>query len=292
MTCREERGQLQDMNTFRYIIPGLLILTASASGEPLRLQQITLEQWNSRIAETKTRVSAETEHPEKFLAVDRSPQLRERVRRGEIVVDASEGKGTESVPSGLIHDWTGSVFIPETDLASILKRVQSYHEYASIYRPSIVSARLLSRHDDEFTFSFLLAQRVKFIDSALDGDFHSTFQTVGAARAYSFTESTRLQEINNYGHADAKRYPPDSGSGLIWRLASVARYEEADGGVYIELQGIALSRPIPAGLHWIVGPLVNRISRAAITVTLRQTRAVGSTTTTNAPDEILPLAFR
>jgi hypothetical protein len=260
------------MKSFCFLILSMLMLAASVFSEPLRLDPRTLDEWKARIAETKAQVTAETERPEQFLAVDRSSKLRERVRRGEIVVGPSSGNGYASVPSGLIHGWTGSIFVPQTDLAAILKRVQSYDDYSSMYRPWIVSARTLNKNDNEFTFSFLLAQKVMLFDSALDGDYRSTFHRVGASRAYSFTESTRLQEIGNYGHADAKRYPPDSGSGFIWGLASMARYEQADGGVYIELQAMALSRPIPGSLRWIVGPIVNRISRAALTVTLRQTR--------------------
>src|SRR5437879_1811447 len=67
-------------------------------------------------------------------------------------------------------------------------------------------------------------------------------------------------------------YPPGTGSGFIWRLHSIARYEERDGGVYLELEAIALTREIPASLRWLVNPVVNHLSTNSLTTTLRQTR--------------------
>jgi hypothetical protein len=61
------------------------------------------------------------------------------------------------------------------------------------------------------------------------------------------------------------------GSGVIWRLFSIARYQERDGGVYIELEAIALSRDIPASLRWLAGPIVRRVSRSSLSISLRQT---------------------
>jgi hypothetical protein len=62
------------------------------------------------------------------------------------------------------------------------------------------------------------------------------------------------------------------GNGLIWRLFSLARYVERDGGVYLELEAIGLSRDIPASLRWLVAPIVRRISRGSLSTSLRQTR--------------------
>ena len=54
------------------------------------------------------------------------------------------------------------------------------------------------------------------------------------------------------------------GTGIIWRLYSITRYQERDGGVYVELEAIALSRDIPGGLRWIVEPIVRRVSRSSL----------------------------
>ena len=67
---------------------------------------------------------------------------------------------------------------------------------------------------------------------------------------------------------------PDTGDGFIWRIRSVARYEERDGGVYLELEAMAPTRDIPASLAWLVSQVVNHLSINSLVMTLRQTRDV------------------
>jgi len=43
-------------------------------------------------------------------------------------------------------------------------------------------------------------------------------------------------------------------------------------GVYLEIEGIVLSRGIPSSLRWLVNPVVNRLAVASMSSTLRQTR--------------------
>jgi hypothetical protein len=65
---------------------------------------------------------------------------------------------------------------------------------------------------------------------------------------------------------------PGTGSGFIWRLFSISRFEERDGGVYVELEAMALSRCVPAGLWWLVNPVVSRLSQSSLVTFLSQTR--------------------
>lgn len=71
------------------------------------------------------------------------------------------------------------------------------------------------------------------------------------------------------------------GNGFIWRLFSITRFEEREGGVYLELEAMALSRYIPVSLRGIVDPIVRRIVRrisiSSLATSLRETeRAVRS----------------
>jgi len=51
----------------------------------------------------------------------------------------------------------------------------------------------------------------------------------------------------------------------------VTRFEERDGGLYLEMEAIALSRDIPSGWRFIVEPVVRHKSREALVTALRQT---------------------
>jgi len=66
--------------------------------------------------------------------------------------------------------------------------------------------------------------------------------------------------------------PEDEGTGLIWRLASIARLEERDGGVYVQNQVVTLTRDIPTGLGWLIEPFITNIPRETLEFTLQATR--------------------
>jgi len=79
------------------------------------------------------------------------------------------------------------------------------------------------------------------------------------------------------GRPSERLLPADAGAGFIWRIRSISRYLERDGGVYLEIEAIALTRDIPSSLRWLVSPVVNHLSVNSLTTTLSQTReAVGS----------------
>ena len=48
--------------------------------------------------------------------------------------------------------------------------------------------------------------------------------------------------------------------------------DERDGGVYVQSEVVSLTRDIPAGLGWLIGPFVNSIPKETLTFTLEATR--------------------
>jgi len=118
----------------------------------------------------------------------------------------------------------------------------------------------------------LLQHKVLFITAAIEGEFLAHDVKVDSRRGYSVADTVQVQEIENYGHAAERLLPSGTGNGYIWRLHSNARYEERDGGVYLELEAMALTRDIPASVRWLVNPVVNHLSTNSLATTLQQTR--------------------
>jgi hypothetical protein len=58
----------------------------------------------------------------------------------------------------------------------------------------------------------------------------------------------------------------------LWRLDSYWRFEERDGGVYIECQAISLTRDIPTGLGWLITPIIRNLPRESLANTLAATQ--------------------
>ncbi|MGA7851779.1 MAG: hypothetical protein WCA15_00550, partial [Candidatus Acidiferrales bacterium] len=51
------------------------------------------------------------------------------------------------------------------------------------------------------------------------------------------------------------------------------RFEEKDGGTYIECQAISLTRDIPTGLGWVAGPFVTSVPKESLNFTLSTAHA-------------------
>jgi hypothetical protein len=91
-------------------------------------------------------------------------------------------------------------------------------------------------------------------------------------RWYGISNTTHIREIDKFGTPEERTFPEDRGTGLIWRLSSITRLEERDGGVYAELEAIALSRDIPAVFRVFVTPIVRRVSKDSLVTSLHQTK--------------------
>jgi len=78
--------------------------------------------------------------------------------------------------------------------------------------------------------------------------------------------------VEAYRQTGEHRLSEGYGGGYIWKLYSISRFEQRDGGVYVEVEVIALSRDIPAIMHFIVDPIVRRVSRSSLLLSLQQTQ--------------------
>jgi hypothetical protein len=111
-----------------------------------------------------------------------------------------------------------------------------------------------------------------FVTAVMDADYKAYYLRRNEKSRYGFVWSTRIQDIVNYGQPMERKLTPGTGSGFIWRLFSISRFEERDGGVFVELEAMALSRCVPACLGWLVNPVVKRLSQSALITSLSQTR--------------------
>ena len=52
--------------------------------------------------------------------------------------------------------------------------------------------------------------------------------------------------------------------GYLWRAAALTRFVEEEGGVYMEMETIGLSRPFPLMMGWMIEPIARRIGRRSV----------------------------
>lgn len=238
----------------------------------MELQASTIKAWDEYVRSAEARTQARAGSMRPFLWIDESPERRAEVERGEVIVAPVVGHGTQSVPDGLIHDWIGAVFIPHATIESLSRVLHDYNRYKDIYKPAVADSETLGCRGGNPEFAMVWQRRVLFVHAAIEGQYVAQDVALGPRRGYTVADTTKMQEIENYGRAKQRLLPPGEGRGFIWRLHSIARYEETDRGVYLELEAIALTRDIPASLAWLVSPVVNHLSMNSLTTTLRQTR--------------------
>jgi len=252
-------------------------LTLLAAGFPgllsaLELQPDTLKAWDDYIRSADTRMQTRVDGQRPFLWTDEAPDRGARLQRGEILVAPVVERGTRTVAGGLIHDWLGAAFIPHATIEGLLAVVHDYGRYKEFYRPVVADSKVLACTEMDQKFSMVWQHRVLLINAAMEGQYQARDFALDERRGYNIANTTQVREIESYGKNDEYLLPPGQGSGFIWRLHSIARYEERDGGVYLELEAVALTRSIPPSLRWLVSPVVSRLSIDSLATSLRQTR--------------------
>jgi hypothetical protein len=255
------------MNIRSVVVLLAFVLTAQAAD----LKRETLSAWEMYVRSATANMQERLQPGRHFLALDEEQDSISRVRNGEVIVLQNGHNGVKKVSSGLIHDWSGAEFIAGADLDQAFSIIRDYDHYKDFYRPSVVESRSLSSDQAESRFSMILMNKSAVVNVAIDGDYRCLFFRVDEHRWYSLSETTRMREIENYGTPNQRELIDGQGEGLLWRLFSIARFEERDGGVYVELEAIALSRAIPVSLRWLIEPIVSRVSRNSLMTSLRQT---------------------
>ena len=164
-----------------------------------------------------------------------------------------------------------AMFVSNVTLDDVLEVTRDYDHYKEFYRPAVIESKLIARGNSDDKFSMLLMNKALFLKTVLDADYQVTNVRLDDRRFYSISMTTGVQEIEEYGQPGEHRIAEGEGSGYIWKLSSIARLEQRDDGVYVELEVIALSRDIPGAVHSVVDPIVRRVSRNSLLISLRQT---------------------
>jgi hypothetical protein len=252
----------------------LILLRLHPSAGAATLKPETKAAWDAYLQAAHDAMQARLQPGAHFLWLDDHPEQMEKIRavREPYIAPVSR-QIPKRVPSGLIHDWLGVGFVPNATAEDILRIVRDYDRYKEVYRPGVIDSASHSTDGVTDLFFMRLANRSVVSKTALDTDCAASYFRVDDHRWYIVSNSTHIQEIDKFGTPEQRTLPEDTGTGLIWRLSSIARLEERDGGVYAELEAIALSRDIPAALRLFVTPIVRRVARGSLETSLHQTKA-------------------
>ena len=213
------------------------------------------------------------------LWIDTLPDLRtkevgELLRAGNVVVErlvTKDGARDIDIPDGLVHHWVGTVFVPGARLQDAVALLQDYDRHAEVYAPAVQRSKRLSQDGDRFTV-FLRFYQKKVIAVVVNTEHEASFVRRAPGEVRSRIRSTRIAEVEGPGTPAEREKPVGRDGGYLWRLNTYWRFVERDTGVYIQCESVTLTRSIPIGFGWLVGPFVNSVPRESLEFTLDTTR--------------------
>lgn len=235
----------------------------------VELKQKTLDAFDRFVRERRLRQLDRLSNGHPFLWVDESSDRAQRVRQGEILVSPL-GSGESKVPNGLVHEWIGAMFIPGATLRATLDLVHDYNNHKNVFR-GVVESKLLSQNGNEYQ-TYVRVFKKKLLTVSFDAQYDVHYFPVDERRWRSESRSTQIREIEHAGTPQECHLPDGAGRGLLWRLNSWSRYEERDGGVYVESEVQSLSRGYPFGMGWAIKPMLRDVPGEGLTETLTAMR--------------------
>jgi hypothetical protein len=248
-----------------------------------KLAASTLAAFDRYVRLTNDRNEAELKRGTNLLWFDALPEAERketflRLRNGQAQIrqlhTLEDGKQIDC-PAGLIHHWVGAIFIPGVKLDQVLAILEDYDHQSTYYAPDVERSKIETRDGDHFVV-FLRFRRHKVITVVLDTEHEVHYFLDAPGHAHSRSSAMRIAEVENAGKSDEREKPPGDDGGFLWRMETWWRMEEGDGGVYVQSEVVSLTRDIPTGLGWMIGPFVTSIPKETLLFTLEATRKAGT----------------
>ena len=165
------------------------------------------------------------------------------------------------------------MFIPNVSLDQVMRVLNSYDRYSDIYKPLIRKTSVIEQAGDSVKLNALAVEKAFAVTAAVQLDEEIQIANPAPNRVSITANSVRIQEIANYGRPSEHAFPEARRPGYVWRALIIQRLEQRDGGVYVELETISLSRGIPVEVRWLIKPLTDELPRKMMSDILDETRA-------------------
>ncbi len=252
------------------LIVGIVLYTGGAVQAQgiTKLRPETVEAFDAYVKDGERLLQKRIDGERPFLWTDDVPERRITLRRGDILVEGLPE--TPSIEGGLLHVWSGAMFVPEATGPEVLAILQDYDRHHEWY-PEAIESKLLSQDGDVYR-GYLKLRRKKVITVVLSTEHEARYSRVSDNRWYMRSYSTKIAEVENAGKPKERELSVGEDHGFLWRLYAYWFIEEADDGVFVESVSVSLSRRIPFGLGWIVKPFVTSLPRESLEGMLQATR--------------------
>jgi hypothetical protein len=198
-----------------------------------------------------------------------APVDEARLRGGELVIERlGEGQG---LPDAMLHHWRATAFIANATAAEFERLMRDFADYPKRFAPQVLRTTVLAQHGDQYRVQMRVRQK-HVVTVVMDSTYDVSFSKLAGGRGYSTSRSTQMQEIDDAGTPKERALPPDEEHGFLWRQNTYWTYEQREGGLMVQVESVSLTRGIPHGLGWVIGPYVESVPRESLEFTLGRVR--------------------
>jgi hypothetical protein len=218
--------------------------------------------FTSYIGQVEARL--DQQHRAGFLAREDSARLG----KGELIIERVTPPSGADLPGALLHHWRGTAFAAGARADDFERLMRDFSAYPQRFSPQVVRARVIDQQGDQYKVLLRVRQH-HVITVVMDTSYDILFGRRDRQRGYSIARSTKISEIKSTGTSDERALTPEEEHGFLWRMNTYWSYEEKDGGLYMQIESVTLTRSIPTGLGWVIGPFIESIPRESLEFTLR-----------------------
>lgn len=249
------------------MVPALFLVLAAPACRAEQPTPAAVSGFDSYIRDLEARLIRQHQSKDGFL----SPPDEAHLRNGELVIEKIPPEPAADrvldLSGAAVHDWRGTAFARGVHAADFERLMRDYPHYPQSFSPEVLSATILSHHGDRYQVAMRVRQK-HVLTVVLDTTYDVTFGRLDRRRGYSISRSTQISEIASAGEPGEHALPPAQNHGFLWRLNTYWSYEERDGGLYLQVESVSLTRAIPPGLGWAIGPFVESVPRESLEFTL------------------------
>ena len=249
------------------VLRGLLLLLAVPGPAAAEAPAAANSAFNVYVSAVESRLNGQHRSQTGFVAAA-GEESEMRLRRGELIVEKLTPATGAEMPGAMLHDWRGTAFVPGATEADFERLMRDFNGYPRYYAPQVLSAKVLEQQGDHLQATMRVRQR-HVLTVVMDTSYEISFGRLDARHGYSVSRSTKISEIDSPGTGRERALDSKEEHGFLWRLTTYWSYEERDGGLYMQIESVSLTRSIPAGLGWAVGPFVESVPRESLEFTLR-----------------------
>lgn len=251
-----------------HFLIALLIVPANPTVALSEPTAAAVAGFNAYIHQVESRLAEQHRSQTAFIAPLDAAQ-HDELHRGQLVIQKLTPQSAE-IPGALLHHWRGTVFAPGVKAADFERTIRHFDNYPRLYAPQVLQGRVISQQDDHLQ-AFMRVRQHHVLTVVLDTWYDVSYGHLDAQHGYTISRSTKISEISSPGTPHEHTLSPSEDHGFLWRLNTYWTYEERDGGLYMQVESVSLTRSIPAGLAWIIRPFIESVPRESLEFTLHST---------------------